>query len=176
MEMCNLANYYFFYFVNAVTSPAKKEKRAKEITMCKIVHIAEQIVNKCVENKIAIDYFKTQKLAFLCYAYHLKKNDVPIAPERALRWTCGAAYKEIYTYFNKNDLLKVTNIQSKIPNTKNLLFFEQESVDYIVDKYAPLDFKQILKVVNTEKLFNDVSEDQEIPETNIKNFAEDAQL
>ena len=42
--------------------------------MCKIVHVAVEIVNTCIDKNISIDYFKVQKLAYLCQCRHLCKN------------------------------------------------------------------------------------------------------
>lgn len=164
----------FYIFVLPETN--ERTRRTKVKKMCKIVHVAEQIINRSIDKNISIDYFKVQKLAYLCQAYHLQKHGVALAPEKVYRWTCGAAFKEIYTYFNNTGLIVKNEIIDRIPNAKELLFFEQESVDYIVDKFACLDFEQIVKIVNTDILFSNVAEEQEIPISNIRDFIKNTPL
>lgn len=112
--------------------------------MCKIVHVAVQIVNECIKKNIPIDYFKVQKLSYLCQIEHLKKYNVPLAPEEVMNWSCGAGFREIYAYFKKNGYLsKDEEITIPINKQLDLLTFEKETIDLVIEKYAQMSFEEI---------------------------------
>ena len=111
--------------------------------MCKIVHVATQIINQCIARNISIDYYRTQKLAYLCQVEHLKKYDVPLAPELIWNWSCGAGFKEIYAFFKTNGMKEKDNIKTSIKKSLDLLSFERETIDFVIDTYAHLPFEKI---------------------------------
>ncbi len=134
-----MSNYYFIYLLNQ----NERTKRTKVKLMCKIVHVAVHIINQCIEKDIPIDYYKTQKLAYLCQIEHLKKHDVPLAPESVWNWSCGAGFKEIYAFFKTNGIKENDNINASINKVLDLLLFEKETINFVIDTYAHLPFEEI---------------------------------
>jgi len=121
--------------------------------VCKIVHVAVQIVNDCIDRNIPINYLKVQKLAYLCQSFHLQKYGVPLAPEDTLNWSCGASYKEIYAFFKLNDLLE-DSLTEHIDKNVDLLSFERETINYIINTYALRSFEELRDFTKIDTLFS----------------------
>lgn len=137
------------YFI-VVPYAQRLKKRGKR--MCKIVHVAIHIVNECIKRDIEIDYFKVQKLAYCSQGWHLKKYDVPLAPEAALNWSCGAGFKEIYAFFKTNNLIDEKKLTNPINKKLDLLSFEKETIDCVIDKYADLPFNELKSLYTYEQI------------------------
>lgn len=137
--------------------------------MCKIVHVAVEIVNTCIDKHISIDYFKVQKLAYLCQCRHLFKYHVPLAPEQVWNWSCGAGFKEIYRFFNELNLTS-GNITNRINKETHLLFFEKETVNEVLSQYGEKDFTSLTHLTKSDPVFSEIPIGSEVPINKITKY------
>lgn len=137
--------------------------------MCKIVHVAAYIVDECIDNDIPINYYKVQKLAYLSQCRHLGKYGVPLAPETVWNWSCGAGFKEIYHFFSDNDLLD-GDITKPFDKELDLLFFEKDTINSVLDDYGGMSFEDLTALTKTDVIFSELEVGSSVPLSKITNY------
>ena len=66
--------------------------------MARVTRVAAEIIYICKDNNIDINYYKVQKLAYLCQCVNYGKYNVPLCPESIWNWNYGGGFKEIYAF------------------------------------------------------------------------------
>ena len=136
--------------------------------MARVVRIATEIMLNCKENNIDINYYKLQKLAYICQCVHYGRFNVPLCPENIYNWTNGGGFKEIFAYFNSNNInyacdnINISMLERMINELDytgyyGLLYFEKETIDFVIDKYAYMSFETLKALVLNDTLYKNIN-------------------
>ena len=134
--------------------------------MARVIRVAAEIMLKCKENNIDIEYYKVQKLAYLCQCVHYGKYNVPLCPENIWNWTYGGGFKEIYAFFKTNNINKscdnssisqLERIIDKIEDEIDILLeYEKETINFVINKYANMNFDELKELVLNDIIYKDI--------------------
>jgi len=123
----------------------KKEKKVKNFShpsrqkageiMCKAAEVGKIVVNKCLSKDISIYTQKLQKLLVLMQVECIRRSAKPLFKEDIRIWDCGVAIKEVDDEFYNFAEGFICPLEEFI----TLLDAEEESVNYILDKYGSMD-------------------------------------
>lgn len=111
----------------------------KSYIMCKAAEVGKIVVNKCLDKDIFINTKKLQKLLVLMQVECIKRSGKALFKEDIVIWSCGVAIKEVNSEFS-TEIVRFTQPQIEyIP----LLRKEEESIDFILDKYGKMSASDI---------------------------------
>lgn len=147
--------------------------------MAKIEKIAIEMMIGCKNLGYDINYFKLQKLLYISNCVHYAMYDVPISPALVFYWTNGGGFKEIYSLFNNRmDLDGYSNIEDDfieelrkgVFNQYNLVYIEQEVVNFVLAKYGNKELEELVKLTLTDPLYQEISIGNRIDVSKLSNL------
>ena len=135
--------------------------------MARVVRVTTEIMLKCKENNVDIDYFKLQKLVYLCQYVHYGRFNVPLCPENIYNWTNGGGFKEIYAFFKINNIyescdnINISMLERQIDKLENInhniLSFEKETINFVLNNYANMNFEILKELVLNDPLYKNIN-------------------
>lgn len=117
--------------------------------MCKVAEVGKIVVNKCIDRNLFINTQKLQKLLVLMQIDCIRRSQKPLFKEDIRIWECGVAIKEVDVEFSSYGE-KFDNV--RLEEFISLLDAEEDSVDYILDKYGHLDAFELNLLEDNQKV------------------------
>ena len=144
--------------------------------MCKAADVAKYITNYCVENKYQINYYKTQKLAFLCNLFQLRKLGNLMITQDLLNWACGVAYADVYRAFDDAGIsttdLIITSGFDNFESDKMVTSYEKNIINIIIKQFGQLDIQELISLTNGTGITDEIEHLGTIPVDRINSVAQ----
>lgn len=115
--------------------------------MAKVFDVATYILNKCG----SMSTMKLQKLCYYCQAWSLVWEDVPLFDEEFHAWANGPVCKEL---FSKTQGKFSVTAADEGGSSDNLSDPEKETIDCVLEHYAPHDAQWLSQLTHMEEPWN----------------------
>lgn len=126
-------------------------------------YVALELAVGCEELGINdLEYFKLQKLVYICQCVHFKRFGVPLFPEKLYKSSSGAYLKELYLFFVKYEdsfIFKddsLDKIKQWCNNVTDTLIFERETIIFVLKNYGNKSVNELIKLTKKDPLFNNI--------------------